>query len=170
MGLKLEFILIAFVAAILAMAMTVKISNSRAAPKQNKVELEFTDTTSIEVDTNHTISVSYSSYGIREAGVLKVDDLRYHTNSIKLLRAKKGTFKGDKIYLDKHVVLNKEKGSDYFTEHAVYDKKTAILLITAPFKAVMGKNIMHGNTLRYESKQKKAFATQVNAVVFTAEK
>ncbi len=170
MGLKLEFLLIVFVMAILAMAMTVKISNSNAVAKKQTVELEFTDTTTIEVDTNKTLSVTYGTYGIRDAGVLKIDNLQYYTDGIKLLRAKKGTLKGNKLYLDYNVILNKEKGSDYYTEHAIYNKKTGILLVTSPFKAIMDKNIMHGATLRYDTKQKKVFATKVNAVVYTAEK
>ena len=170
MGLKLEFLLVLFVVAILAMAMTVKISNSHDDKKQQTVELEFTDTTTIEVDTNKTLSITYGTYGIRDAGILKIDNLRYHTDSIKLLRAKKGTLKGDKIYLDNNVIFNKEEGSDYYTDHAVYDKKTGMLLVTSPFKAVMDKNIMYGDTLRYDTKKKKVFATDVNAVVYTAEK
>ena len=170
MGLKLEFLLVLFVVGILTMAMTVKIKNSQAVNQTQTVELEFTDTTSIEVDTNKTLSVTYGTYGIRDAGVLKMDNLRYHTDNIKLLRAKKGTLKGDEIYLDGDVVLNKEKGADYYTDHAVYNKKTGILLVTSPFKAIMDKNIMHGDTLRYDTKNKKAFATEVNAVVYTTEK
>jgi len=170
MGLKLEFFLILFVVAILTMAMTVKITNSHDVKKKQTVELEFTDTTSVEVDTNKTLSVMYGTYGIRDAGVLKVDNLRYHTDNIKLLRAKKGTFKGDEMYLDDNVIVNKEKGSDYYTDHAVYNKKTGILLVTSPFKAIMDKNTMYGDTLRYDTKKKKAFATHVNAVVYAAEK
>lgn len=170
MGLKLEFLLILFVAGILTMAMTVKITNSLSAAKKQTVEMEFTDTTTIEVDTNKTLSTTYGTYGIRDKGVLKIDNLRYHTDNIKLLRAKKGTLKGDNMYLDNNVILNKEKGSDYYTDHAVYNKKTGILLVTSPFKAIMDENIMYGDTLRYDTKKKKAFATHVNAVVYTAEK
>ena len=170
MGLKLEFFIIVIVVSIMVMAMTVKIVNSLDNTKMQTVELEFTDTTTREVDMNKTLSVSYGTYGIRDAGVLKVDNLRYHTDSIKLLRANKGTFKGDKVYLDNNVILNKEEGADYYTDHAEYDKKTGILLLTSPFKAIMDKNIMYGDTLRYDTKQQKAFATQVNAVVYTTEK
>lgn len=169
MGLKLEFLLLAIVAGLITMAMTVKISNSKTAVKAQTVEMEFTDTTTIEVDTNKTISVSYGSYGIRDAGILTVNNLRYHTDEIALLRSEKAKFKGDRIYLDGNVTLHKEAGSDYFTEHAIYDKKRGILLITAPFRAYMDKNIMYGDTLRYDTKKKTAFATHVDAVVFTAE-
>lgn len=169
MGLKLEFLLLVIVAGLIAMAMTVRISNAKVPVKTQTVELEFTHTTTIEVDTNKTLSTSFGTYGIRDAGVLTVDNLRYHTDEIKLLRAKKAKFHADKIYLDNNVTLNKEKGSDYYTEHAIFNKKTGILLITSPFKAFMNKNTMYGDTLRYDTKQKKAFATHVDAVVFTAE-
>jgi len=169
MGLKLEFLLLVIVAGLITMAMTVKISNAKTVLRKQTVELEFTHTTTIEVDTNKTLSTSFGTYGIRDAGILTVNNLRYHTNEIEELSAKKAKFKGNKIYLDENVTLNKEKGSDYYTEHAIFNKKTGILLITSPFKAFMDKNRMYGDTLRYDTKQKKAFATHVDAVVFTAE-
>jgi len=168
MGLKLEFLLLAIVAGLITMALTVKIANGHTTVKKQTLELEFTDTTTIEVDTNKTLSVSYSTKGKRDAGILTVNNLRYHTNDILLLSSQKAKFSGDRIYLDRNVTLNKEAGSDYYTEHAVFDKKTGILQITAPFKAFMGRNIMYGDTLRYNTKKKKAFATHVDAVVFTA--
>jgi len=169
MGLKLEFLLLAIVAGLITMAMTVKISNAHKAVKKQTRELDFTDTTTIEVDTNKTLSITYASKGVRDAGVLSVNNLRYHTDEILLLKSKKAKFIGDKIYLDHNVTLHKEAGSDYYTEHAVFNKKSGILNVTAPFKAFMDKNMMYGDTLRYDTKKKKAFATHVDAVVFTAE-
>jgi len=170
MGLKLEFILVAFVIGLITMAMTIKINNSKHSAKVHTVEMEFTHTTSTEVDTNKTLSVTYGTYGVRDAGVLTIENLRYHSAEIELLRAKKGKMKGDMVYLDHNVSVHKEAGSDYYTEHARYNKKTGILNVTAPFKAVMGKNVMYGDTLRYDTKRQKAYATQVDATIVTAEK
>jgi len=170
MGIKLEFILIFLVAAILSVALTVKITNTRMLKKIPTTEFEFTDTTFTEVDTNRTIGVSYGTYGIRDKGVLTVENFRYHSDSIKLLRSKIASNKGNKVYLDHAVVLNQKEGSDYYTEHAVYDKKLQILDVTAPFKALMGKNVIHGDTLRYWAKTKKVYATNVDAVVYTKAK
>ena len=170
MGLKLELLIIILASAVLITAMTVEISSSPNLTNSQAVEMEFTDTVLREVDNNKSLSVSHGRYGIRESGILTIHNLRYHTDSIKLLKAKRGIFKGDDIYLDHNVTVNKEKGSDYYTEHAVYNQKTGILNVTAPFLAIMGKNIMHGNTLRYDTNKKEAFATQVDAVVYTNEK
>ncbi|SFZ97809.1 hypothetical protein MNB_SV-5-180 [hydrothermal vent metagenome] len=133
-------------------------------------ELEFTNTTFTEVDTNNTVGIAYGTYGVRDNGVLTMKNFRYYSDSIKLLRSKTATYIGDKIYLDVNVILNKELGSDYYTEHAIYDKKEEILDITAPYKAYMGQNIMYGDTLRYWAKSKKAFSTNVDAILYTKEK
>jgi len=63
-----------------------------------------------------------------------------------------------------------KEGFNYKAQHAVYDKKTAILTITSKFTAVMDKNIVHGNTGWYDSRRKMLFAKEVDAVVYTAEK
>jgi len=151
MGLKLEFILIFLVGVILSVALTVKITNDSILKKIPTTELEFTDTTFTEVDTNKTIGVSYGTYGVRDKGVLTVENFRYHNDSIKLLRSKIAIYKGDKVYLDHDVVFNQEEGSDYYTEHAVYDKKKEILDVTSPFKAILGKNIMQVELDAYSS-------------------
>jgi len=52
----------------------------------------------------------------------------------------------------------------------VNDKKKEILDVISPYTALMGKNIMHGDTLRYWAKEKRAYSTNVDAVVYTKEK
>ena len=170
MALKLEFVLIALVVVILSVATTVKIKNDSMVTNASTKELEFTNTTFTEVDTNKTVGVAYGTYGTRDNGILTVENFRYHNDNVKLLRSKRATYIGDKVYLDENVILNKELGSDYYTEHAVYDKKEEILDVTAPYKAYMGKNIMYGDTLRYWMKSKKTFSTNIDAIVYTKEK
>ncbi|WP_295417758.1 hypothetical protein [Sulfurovum sp.] len=170
MGLKLEIILIVAIAAIVGGSYMVKFTNDTSNKKSPTKELEFTETTFIEVDTNKTLGRAFSTYGIRDAGVLTLYDLKYHTDNIRLLRSKKGIYKGNKIYLDGNITVDQKEGFDYRAQHAVYDKKTQILDITSAFTAVMNKNIIHGNTLRYDTQKKEAFAKQIDAVVYTAEK
>ncbi len=170
MGLKLEIILIIAMIAIVSVSVTVEIKNKKTVKEEPTIELEFTHTTFTEVDVNKTQGVAFGTYGIRDAGVLTVDNLRYSTDSIKELRAKKGIYKGDKIYLDHNITVNQKVGFDYKAEHAIYDKKTEILNITSPFTAFMNENIIHGNSLRYDTRNKKAFATDIDAVVYTKEK
>lgn len=170
MGLKLEIILIIAMIVIVSVSLTVKIKNNLTPKKVPTIELEFTHTTFTEVDTNKTQGIAFGTYGIRDAGVLTVDNLRYSSDNIKELRANKGTYKGDKLYLDHNITVNQKVGFDYKAEHAIYNKKTEILDITSPFTAIMNENIIHGNSLRYDMKNKKAFATDVDAVVYTKEK
>jgi hypothetical protein len=170
MGLKLEVILTLLTVAILSVALRVEIKNSKASKNIFTKELEFTHTTFTEVDTNKTLGVAYGTYGVRNAGVLTVDNLQYHTESIKDLRAKKGKYIGDKIYLDYNITVHQKEGSDYKAEHAIYDKKSEILNITSRFTAVINGNVMNGDSLRYDTRNREAFATNVNAVVYTKEK
>ena len=170
MGLKLEIVLMLLVGVIMSVALTVKITNSRAVKNTSTKELVFTDTTFREVNMKKIIGVAYGTYGVRDKGILTVQNFKYHNDSIKALRSDIAIYKGDKIYLDHNVVFNQKEGSDYYTEHAVYDKKKEILDVISPYTALMGKNIMHGDTLRYWAKEKRAYSTNVDAVVYTKEK
>ncbi len=170
MGLKLETLIIVAVVAILSGTLMVKFTHKPSDEKSFTKEMEFTDTTLIEVDTVTMKGRSFGTYGIRDAGVLTLHNIRYHTKNIELLRAKKGTYKGDKLYLDGNITVNQKEGFDYSAEHAIYDKKTKILNITSAFTAIMNDNIIHGYTLRYDMQKKEAFGKRINAVVYTAEK
>jgi len=170
MGLKLQTVLIVTIVAILALTLSVEIKNSKGIEKAFNKEMEFTDTIFREVDTEKIQGVAFATYGIRNAGILTVDNLRYHTDSIERLTAKKGRYIGERIFLDYNITVHQKEGFDYKTEHAVYNQKTEVLDILSPFSAVINGNIFHGKTLRYHSKTKEAFATMVDAVVYTKEK
>ena len=170
MGLKLEIVIIVMIAAILSFTYVVKITHDAAAVKRFTKELEFTDTTFIEVDTNRTQGVAFGRYGVRDTGVLTVYWLKYHSDNLKLLTANRGIYRQGKMYLDHNISVHQKEGFDYYAEHAVYNKKTEILDVTSPFTAIMNKNTVHGKSLRYNMQKKEAFATQVDAVVYTKEK
>ena len=170
MGLKLELLLVLLIAFTSVLTMSMKLSSQNHKHPSLSKELEFTDTTFTEVTTKGREGVAYGVHGVRSRGVLVVDQLQYHNESIELLLADKGTYKKEKIYLDGNVSLYQKKGFTYRTEHAYYDKPTAILYATTPFVAIMGKNVLHGDTMAYHTRSKEVYATDVKAVVHTAEK
>lgn len=170
MGIKLELLLVVLIVVMLSLAYTVKLSDDVSAKKASKKELEFTQTTFTEVDTQKLISTSFGTYGVREGGVLKIQNLIYHTASIDRLTADRGRYVREKVYLDGNVRMRQKEGFNYKAEHAIYDKKTEVLTITSKFTAVMNKNVVHGNTARYDTRKKILIAKEIDAVVYTAKK
>jgi len=170
MGLKLEFLLVFVIAMTSLFTMTMKLTQQNRENEVFTKELEFTNTTFTEVTTKKREGVAFGTHGVRSAGVLSVDNLRYHNDSIKLLLADKGIYKGSRIYLDGNVSVHQKKGYDYYTEHAMYDKKKEVLYITSPFVAYMNRNIINGKTLEYNMRTKEAFATAIEATIYTTKK
>jgi hypothetical protein len=170
MGLKLEALIIVLIVAILSGTLMVKFTHKSSDGKPFTKELEFTSTTLTEVDTAIMQGRAFGTYGIRDAGVLTLHNITYHTKNIESLRAKKATYKEDKLYLDGNITVNQKEGFDYSAQHAVYNTKTQILDITSAFTGVMDKNIIHGYTLRYDTQKKEAFGKRIDAVVYTTEK
>ena len=170
MELKLETVLILSIIVIVTGSVTLEIDN-RA--KENVVftkELEFTNTTFTEVDTKILQGRAYGTYGVRDNGVLSLDNLVYFTETIKYLIANKGTYVGDVLNLEGNIILEENQGYNYKTEQAAYDQKTEILNVTAPFIATRDKNIIKGDTLVYNTRKEDAYGTGIDAVVYTAEK
>lgn len=170
MAIKLEHILIAVLVVLTSGVLMIKIRNTPPPSNVFTKELEFTDTTLIEVDTTKTLNRIYVSYGIRDKGVLTLEDIVYLSDSIESLSANNGIYIGHKLYLDGNVILQEKGGYRYKTEHAIYDQKTEILSITAPFTGVKGLNMIKGESLEYDTRQKKASGSTVGTVFYTPDK
>ncbi len=170
MGIKLEYILTIVIIGIIAGALMLKLQNAPVASKAFTKELEFTDTTLTEVDTDTMNSRIFGTYGVRDKGVLQVENIRYFDDNIELLSADKGKLEGDILQLDGHVIMEEKGGYTYKTEHAVYNKKSEILNITAPFTGTRGQNIIKGKSMEYDTRQKKATGKTVDTIFYTPDK
>jgi lipopolysaccharide assembly outer membrane protein LptD (OstA) len=169
MGLKLEILLVVLILVTSVVTMSTKLTEQNIKAQVVTKELEFTNTTFTEVTIHKREGVGFGTHGVREAGVLTVDNLRYHNDNVKRLLANKGRYIGKKIYLDGNVTVHHKPGYDYYAEHAIYNKKNEILYVTSPFVAYINKNIIHGDSLEYDMKKKEAYATMIDAVIFTTE-
>jgi len=170
MGVRLEIILSLAIVGIISGSLMVKLNKSSAENKIFTKELEFTNTTFTEVDTIKMQGTAYSTYGIRDNGILTLDNFVYYTETINSLVADKARYEGDIIYLDGDVMMEERDGHTYDTQHANYNQKTEIINITAPFVGVRDKNIYKGTTLWYNTRSKEAFGAMINAVVYTTKK
>ena len=170
MELRLETVCIVAIVVIVTGAMTLEVENQAKQNVTFTKELEFTNTTFTEVDTQKLQGRAYGTYGVRDSGVLSLDNLVYFTETIKYLIADKGKYVGDLLNLEGNIVLEEKQGYNYKTQQAAYDQKKEILNVTAPFVATNEKNIIKGDTLVYNTRKKEAYGTTINAVVYTTEK
>lgn len=158
------------IALIISVSYFVELSNTLKKRKAFTKDLEFTNTNFIEVDTQKMQGWVYSTYGVRDKGVLTMDNIVFHTHNIDSLIGKKGTYRKDILYLDGDVVMEEKNGYTYKTQHANYNQRTEIFNITSPYTAVRGKDVIKGKTLRYNTAREVAYGTNVDAVIYTTEK
>jgi len=170
MGLKLEYLLLFIIVVTIGATTMIKLTNTTQKARAISKELAFNDTTFIEVNTKQMLARSFSTQGIKEAGILYLDHLNYHTNNIELLLANSGRYENETLYLDGNVSLLEKKGFNYETEHATYHQRTEILEITSPFTAYMNNNIIKGDKLQYNAMKKEVNATNVDAIIYTSKK
>jgi len=170
MGLRLEILLVIILVSIIVLTTMVKFSNNENTKQNKSKELEFLDTTFIEVDQEKLQAHSFATYGVRDAGVLSLEHLRYKTDNIKLLLADKGKYVQNILYLDGNVSLEETDGYTYTTEHARYNQQNETLEISSAFIARRNKNIFKGTWLLYNAYSKEVNATRMDAVFYTSEK
>ncbi|MBT8348180.1 MAG: LPS export ABC transporter periplasmic protein LptC [Sulfurovum sp.] len=170
MGVKLEVILTSAIIGIISGALLLKLGNTPVPTQVFTKEIEFTNTTLIEVDTDKMKSRAYTTYGVRDKDVLTLDKIVYTGDRIESLSANKARFKDDFIHLDGDVVMQEKDGYKYETQHAIYNKETEILNITSPFTGVRGQNRIKGESMEYNTRKKKATGTSVGTVFYTPDK
>lgn len=170
MGIRLEYVLTIASIGIISWALMLKLHDTLVTRTAFTKEIEFTDTTLTEVDTKTMKSRIFGTHGVRDKGVLRVENIRYVDDKIEPLTAYQGTINGDILRLDGHVIMQEKDGYTYNTEHAVYNKKSEILYITSPFTAIRGENIIKGKSLVYDTHQKKASGKAVDTVFYTPDK
>jgi len=170
MGVKIELVLFVTVVFIIGGSLTIRLNDSTKGQEKLLKELEFTNTTFTEVDTKKLQSRAYGTYGVREDSILTINNVRYQTENIKSLVAKQATYRDENIYLEGNVVLHDAHGYTYHTQQAEYNQKTEILNITAPFVALKNESTIKGDTLTYNTRNKEAYGTIIDAVIYTIEK
>ena len=170
MGLRVELILFTAIVFIVGGSFTMKLNSNADKMKPFTKELEFVDTTFIEVDTVKLQARAFGTYGVRDDGVLTISNLIYKTETIKSLLANKGTYMGSIIYLEGDVVMDDVNGYVYETQQAEYDQSSEILNITAPFVATSSENVIKGDTFTYNTRKEEVYGTVIDAVVYTVEK
>lgn len=168
MAVRLEWIIAGVALMIFALSYAVKLSDQSSDLSGSTKELEFHDTTFLEVDQNGMLGRASAERGIRDAGILHLRYLRYHTDTIRLLRADSATLEERKLYLDGNITLDQKEGFYYEADDAIYDKRTKILQITSPFRATLKRNVIEGRALVYDTKHKEATASMIEAELFTS--
>lgn len=170
MGIRLESIIATIIGLILVSFFLIKVEQPSLQKSDESKELTFTDTRLIEVDTKNILSLAHSRYGEAEEKALTLSDIVYHTDRMNLLRAQKGRYQGDYLYLEGNVTLNQKEGFDYRAQKATYNKKRQILTIDSLFEAQLDENTISGENLVYDVKKKKSTAYKIKAVLYTFEK
>ncbi|MFT7879976.1 MAG: hypothetical protein ABXS91_06210 [Sulfurimonas sp.] len=170
MGIRLESIIAIIIGLILVSFFLIKIDQPSLQKSDESKELTFRDTRLIEVDTKKILGLAHSRYGEVEERTLRLNGIVYHTERVNLLRAQKGRYQGDYLYLEGNVTLNQKEGFDYRAQKATYNKKHEILTIDSLFEAYLNENIISGENLVYDMKKKKITGQNIKAVLYTLEK
>lgn len=170
MGIKIEWVLLIITLIIISGSFNIKLNDTAGKTKPETKELEFNNTTFTEVDTHKLQGRAYGTHGIRDSGTLTVYNLKYHTDSIDSLVAKKGRYIGKTLYLEGDVILHQKEGYNYKTQQAEYNQETEVLNITAPFVATKERTIIRGDTLTYNVPKEEAYGTMIDATLYTVEK
>ncbi len=166
MGIRVEWIAIGMIFIMLGVSFLFEAKHRKATNSTFHKEFEVYNSVTIEVDKRGVNSRLYSDYGMKESGVLTLTNMRYKGRSVEWLRAYKGRFVDNKIYLDYNVTALQSNGYYYESEHAIYNQLTEFLYITSPFTAYINNSVVKGSKLEYSRIGEEAKAQSVKATFY----
>jgi len=93
-----------------------------------------------------------------------VDNINFTDNSKNLIanmKADKGIYKEEDIFLDGDIIYVREDGLTFKTDKATYNKKEELIKTDSKFISYRGENTLNGSTLKYYNNTQKTEATNV---------
>ncbi len=168
MAIRLEWLVLLLILFTVGTTMTVQLGNRGTKTTLEGKELEFINTTFIEVDTIDRLSKSFVQKGILHKGILYLEHLKYQSKNISSLIADNAQYRKSLLVLKGNIAINDSQGYTYRTQSARYYQNSGILKVNTRFKATLGKNIIYGASLDYNSVTKEMNATHLDAVIYTS--
>lgn len=170
MGMKLEIVLAILIMLIFFFGLNFSIKNSITKENNFTKELEFKETTLIEVDKKILLGKSFTKYGVSDNKILMLKNLTYLAPKLEYIKADEAKLDGYILYLKGNIEIKEVNGYLYKTEEAIFNQKSKILNIYTPFYAKMKNNFIQGNRLLYNLKDKKLYGREIKTRFFTCTK
>jgi hypothetical protein len=163
MGVRIEYILVILIILTVIVATKVNVAPADSIVDTGTKELEFRDTTFVEVTTQKREGIAHAAYGLRQNGILTLHKLRYHSGRIKEMSAERAHYRERMIYLEGNVYLLDQKGFRFETQEAVYEREAERIRVTAPFHAYFDANSIAGESLLYDMVSQVLYAEKIDA-------
>jgi len=126
-----------------------------------------------EINTFGLDSVLIGTKGIRYTDRYDIDNVNFTDNTQKYIaniKANNGVYKNDIITLKNDVVYNREDGLSFFSDEAIYNKKSSILKTNHKYVAYSGKNKLVGSSLVYNNLKNITKSKNITATYQLSEK
>lgn len=122
--------------------------------------------TMYELDTQNLITVMTGTKATRYSNRYEVSNINYTDNSkdyLANMKADRGLFKDEVVYLNGNVDYQREDGLVFKTQKATYNKKTKVASTDTDYISYMGDNEIVGTSLRYNSFSKRVKSKNIVA-------
>ena len=120
-----------------------------------------------ELDKFGLTALMKGSKGTRYSNRYEVKDIDYTDNSNEFkanMKAKNGLYKSEVVHLNGDVFFKRTDGLRYFSQKAVYNKKTDVSTSDADYVASMGDNQIYGDYILYDAKKEKIKSKNIYAI------
>lgn len=163
--MKLQYIIAGVIVFILVSSFVIKKESNTSNQSKSKKDLEFTNTTLMEVDEASLVGYTFATYGVRDNNILTLNNIIYKDVRVDKLTALKGVYNTQKMVLSGKVDLHYKDGIRSQSQNAIYHKELSIVEITTPFLVTTPLHTFRGKSFVYDMKNRIAKATKIDALL-----
>jgi hypothetical protein len=156
-----------------SVASIIKLQQSHLEHRSNKKslkEIEFSHAKIVEVDQEKVKSITDADTMYKTKDQFVMFGVAFSNSFDDRLFSHKAIQKATNIHFYKDVRFKRHSGFTYYTNHAVYNRKSEILLIKERFKAIRDSDSFYGHSMVYYTNQGYIDAKRVDSILSLEQK
>ena len=170
MAVRIEYILLLVLFIIFGFIFLSKTEDIKAVKSTSTKELVFKDFSLIELGEQGITHQMISSKALKDKKFFTLSDINITYNEIQHLYAKEARYEKDIIHLKNEVILSRNDGIYFNSEHLKYTVKTQKLYIDSNFSLDINGSIIVGKNLCYSLDDKNISADNISAKIILSNK
>ena len=165
MAVRIEFVLLVVLMIVFGFIFFSKTENIKAVKSSSTSELLFEDFSLVELNESGVSHQLISSIALKDRKFFTLSDINITYDQTQHLCAKEARYEDDTIHLKDDVILERDDGISFSSEHLKYLVDDEILHIDSNFSLEINGSLIVGENLTYSLDEKSISADNISAKI-----
>ena len=165
MAIRIEFVLLLVLLTVFAFIFFSTTEDVKAVKSTSTSELLFEDFSLVELNESGVSHQLISSQALKDRKFFTLSDINITYNQTQHLCAKEARYEDDTLHLKDDVILSRDDGIFFSSEHLMYRVDEEKLYIESNFSLEINGSSIVGENLNYHLEEKSISADKISAKI-----